>query len=173
MAVCEIRNTEPKNINIPAAAAAGAGVGLGLRYFLPVQRTEVDTLLFNQSEEMKKIQIRSAKKTFLENIEKRFKQNPSDESMNLFLQRMKAATTEEIKATKDKIKNAPKEIQDGVSKLKSALADRIKASKNLTEANIKNLVKQSRSVWAFVLPGAALAAMGAYVYNVIGTITDD
>lgn len=173
MAVCEIRNTEPKNISIPGAAAIGAGTGLGARYFLPVHQSEIDTVLFNQSDELKKIQIRGAKKSFVEKIEKMFKQNPNDESMNLFLQRMKAGTTEEIKAAKDKIKNAPAEIKQGVDKLKLALAEQIKASKILTESNIKNLVKQSRSVWAFVLPGAALAAMGAYVYNVIGTITDD
>ena len=36
-----------------------------------------------------------------------------------------------------------------------------------------NATKQARPVWAYLLPGIALGSIGAFVYNVIGTITED
>ena len=53
------------------------------------------------------------------------------------------------------------------------MAVKMRAAKNLTDANIKNAVKQKRSISAFLLPGIALGALGAYVYNVIGTISEE
>ena len=42
MQVSVIKNSEPKNVNIPMAAAAGAGTGLLLRHFVPVWKSEMD-----------------------------------------------------------------------------------------------------------------------------------
>ena len=172
MQVCVIKNTEPKNVSIPLTAAAGGAVGLGLRYLLPVSKQEIDDVMFYQSDVIKQNHANEVKKNFMENISKQFKNDP-DTAKSLFWEIANAKTAKAVKEAKTKIKNSPKEIQDAVAKLRKDLAMQLQASRNLTNANIKNAVKQARSIWAFLLPGVALGALGAYVYNVIGTIRED
>ena len=93
--------------------------------------------------------------------------------MKLFLERMEAKTVQEAKTAKEKIKNAPQAVKENIDKLKNVMAAQIKASRHLTEANIKNAVKQARPVWGYLLPGLALGALGGYFYNVVGTIKED
>lgn len=173
MQVSVIKNTESKNVNIPLTAAAGAGAGLAVRQFFPVYQPEIDTVMFNKSDVIKRDNIVAAKKSFVEKTQKMFKKQPENKSMDLFLKWVEAKSKDEVKAVKKQITEAPKNIQEGVTALKKDLSIQIKAAKNLTEANIKSAVRQSRSIPAYMLPGAALAALGAYIYNVIGTISED
>ena len=77
------------------------------------------------------------------------------------------------KKAKEQIKHAPKEIKSQVKALIDDMAAQMRVSKNLTVANIKNAVKQQRPYSHFILPGAALGALVAYAYNVVGTINED
>ena len=54
MTICAIKNTETKNISIPATAIVGGAAGLALRQFIPAQKEEIDTFLFNKSNEIKR-----------------------------------------------------------------------------------------------------------------------
>ncbi len=173
MQVCVVKNTEPKNVSIPLTMAAGGTAGLALRYFLPVYQPERDTVMFNQSEEIKRDNFVSAKQAFIEKIKNQFKKDSKNQSLQLFLERMEAKTSQEAKIAKEKIKNAPAEIKASIDYLKAQMAASIKASRHLTDANIKNAVKQARSVWGYLLPGIALGALAGYFYNVVGTIRED
>ena len=66
-----------------------------------------------------------------------------------------------------------KEVQEKVTDMINNLAAKMKASKSITVANIKNAAKQSRPYSHFILPGAALGALVGYAYNVVGTINED
>ena len=173
MQVCVIKNTEPKNVSIPLTMTAGGIAGLGLRYFMPVYKPEIDTVMFNQSDAIKRDNFETAKKTFIDKAKNLFKKEPENEALKLFLERMEARTAQEAKIAKEKIKNAPQTVKENVDKLKNVMAAQIKASRHLTEANIKNAVKQARPVWGYLLPGLALGALGGYFYNVVGTIKED
>lgn len=173
MQVCAIKNTETKNINIPAAALTGGAAGLALRQFMPVYKEEIDTVMFNQSEEIKKANVEKAGKLFTHEIRQTSKKNPDIESIKLFLADVEAKTKEQKSLIEQKIKAAPQHVQESVQKLKNTLAARMKAAETLTESTIKTAVKQARPVWAYLLPAAALSAMGAFVYNVVGAIRED
>lgn len=173
MQVCVIKNTEPKNVSIPLMMAAGGAAGLGLRYFAPVYQPEIDTVMFNQADAIKRDNFESAKKSFIEKTKNLFKKNPKNEALQLFLERLEAKTVDEAKAAKQKIKNAPADIKAGIDELKNVMTAQIKASRHLTQANIKNAVKQARPVWGYLLPGVALGALAGYFYNVVGTIRQD
>ncbi len=188
MQVCVIKNTEPKNVNIPLVAAAGAGAGLALRHFMPVHKPEIDSVMFGESEVLKENNIKNAKKAVLSDLFKTAGKDKDNQALQLFIERTKASVKYDqagsdkqlkaeavklAKAAKEKIKAAPAEVQKEVHNLTEKAVNKVRAAKILTEANIKSAVKQARPVWAYVLPGAALGALGAYVYNVIGTISED
>ena len=173
MQVCAIKNTEPKNINIPMATLAGGAAGMALRQFMPVYKDEVDTVLFNQSEEIKNANVEKAGRLFIHEVRHNHNKNVDTEAAKLFLADVDAKTKEQKSLIEQKIKAASTQIQENVQNLKNALASRMKAAETLTASTIKTAVKQARPVWAYLLPAAALSAMGAFVYNVIGAIRED
>ena len=127
MQVCVVKNTEPKNVSMPLTIAAGGAAGLGLRYFAPVCKEEIDTVMFNQADAIKRYNFESVKKIFTDKAKILFKKNPENEALKLFLDRMEAKTVQEAKAAKEKIKNAPQAVKESVDKLKNVMADQIKA----------------------------------------------
>lgn len=166
MQICAIKNSETKNINIPAATAIGGAAGLAIRQFLPVYKEEIDTVMFNQSDEFIKNNVKKERLAFIKEVnnkaKKVYKEGCVDEFL-LFLSK-----------PKDKIlENVPEKVKENYEKLKISFEQRLKAAETLTEANIKSAVKQARPVWAYLLPAAALSAMGAFVYNVVGTIAKE
>lgn len=173
MQVCVIKNTEPKNISIPMTATIGGATGLALRQFLPAQKGEVDTFLFNQAGSLKRDSSNTAIKEFIKDIKQKLNNNPENRAYDLFVKSKEAKSIKESKYIKNVIKDAPKEIQEQIATLRSNLASKIYAARQLSQANIKNAVKQSRPIWAYLLPGVAIGTIGAFVYNVIGTIVED
>ena len=188
MQVCVIKNTEPKNASIPLAMAAGAGAGLALRHFMPVYQPEIDSVMFGASQVLRDNNIKNAKKAVMNDLYKEANKNKSNQALSLFLERAKASfkydaagSNEKLKKeavkmakeAKEKIKAAPKQVRKEIQELTAAAVNKVKASKILTEANIKNAVKQARPYAGFLLPGIALGALGAYVYNVIGAIKEN
>lgn len=173
MQVSVVKTTEPKNLSIPAAMAAGGAAGLGLRYAIPVYKPEMDYVMFNKADVLKEDTLKSVKNSVIEKAQKLFNANKENKALELFLQRAKAETVEQAKKAKEQIKHAPKEIKSQVKALIDDMAAQMRVSKNLTVANIKNAVKQQRPYSHFILPGAALGALVAYAYNVVGTINED
>lgn len=173
MQISVIKITEPKNASVPTAMAVGSAAALGLRYAMPVYKPEMDYFLFDKSDMVKEDQVKAVKKGIIETAESLFKQEKDNEALKLFIKRAKAETSKQVKTAKASIKKAPAEIQQEVKLLISDLAARMQASKNVTVANIKNAVKQQRPYAPFLLPGAALGALVAYIYNVVGTIKED
>lgn len=173
MQVSVIKNSEPKNVNIPMAAAAGAGTGLLLRHFVPVWKSEMDYVMFNQSDAIKEESVKSVKNSVLDKAKKHLAKNTDDKALDLFVKRAQVKDAKESAQIKEQIQQAPKAVRKQVKILIDDIAVKMRAAKNLTDANIKNAVKQKRSISAFLLPGIALGALGAYVYNVIGTISEE
>ena len=176
MQVCTIKNTEPKNVSIPLTATIGGTMGLALRQFLPAQSGEIDTFLFNQADTLKRDATNTAIKEFMNDLKQKLKKDPTNKPLDMFIRSREAKTREDIWGTRQGIKNnsnASKEFANEINKIKKALFQKIKASRQLSEANIINATKQARPIWAYLLPGIALGSIGAFVYNVIGTITED
>lgn len=173
MQVCVIKNSEPKNISIPKTATIGGMLGLAVRQFLPAQQGEIDTFLFNQADTLKRDSSNTAIKEFIKDIKLKHNKNPENQVYDLFIKSKEAKSTKEIKYLRNIIKNTPVEIQEQIATLRNNLASKIYAARQLSKTNIQNAVKQSRPVWAYLLPGIALGSIGAFVYNVIGTITED
>lgn len=190
MSVSVIKNTEPKNINIPLAAMAGAGAGLAARHILPVYKPEIDMVLFGESDVIRDNNIKHARKKAVDEIVKMFRKDRDNEALQLFLERTKAsvkysnaqenqsasAKAEAVKmakAAKAKIKAAPEEVQKEIKVLTEKVINKVRAARKLTEANLKTSVKQMRPFAPFLLPGIALGVVSAYIYNVVGTISKD
>ncbi len=173
MQVSVIKTTEPKNVSIPAAMAVGGAAGLGLRYAIPVYKPEMDYFVFNKSDVMKEDNVKAVKKNVIEKAQDLLKKDKDNEALKLFIKRAKAKTSQQLKAAKAAINKAPQEVQTKVELMVDDLAAQMKASKNITIANIKNAAKQARPYTHFILPGAALGALVGYAYNVVGTINED
>lgn len=173
MQVSVIKTTEPKNVSIPAAMAVGGTAGLGLRYAIPVYKPEMDYFVFNKSDVMKEDNVKAVKKNVIEKAQDLLKKDKDNEALKLFIKRAKAKTSQQLKAAKAAINKAPQEVQTKVELMVDDLAAQMKASKNITIANIKNAAKQARPYTHFILPGAALGALVGYAYNVVGTINED
>lgn len=196
MSVSAIRSTEPKNVNIPLAAAAGGAAGLVVRQIFPVKKPEIDAVLFGETDTIKANNIKNAKKNAIDEIVKLFNKNKDNEALKLFLERTKASakyaniledealTAEEAskakreasklaKKAKENIKAASAEVQKEIKSLTEKVVNKVRASRNLSDASIKTSVKQMRPFAAFILPGLALGAVSAFVYNVVGTISKD
>jgi len=176
MQVCVIKNTEPKNMNIPLTATAGGAVGLALRHFVPAQKEEIDTFLFNQSSSIKKDSTKQAINEFMNDLKNKLRKDPTNKPLDMFIRSREAQGYDEVWGTRQGIKNnskASKEFANEINKIKKALAQKIKATRQLSTSNIENATKQARPLWAFLLPGVALGTVLAYVYNVVGTIAED
>ena len=173
MQVSVIKTTEPKNISIPAAMAAGGAIGLGLRYALPVYKPEMDYFVFNKSDVMKEDNVNAVKRNVIEKAQVLLKKDKENEVLKLFIRKAKAETAQQLKTVETAINKAPQEIRAGVKAMVEDLAAQMKASENITIANIKNAAKQARPYSHFILPGAALGALVGYAYNVVGTISED
>lgn len=190
MSVSVIKNTEPKNVNIPLAAAAGAGAGIAARQIIPVLKPEIDMVLFGESDVIRQNNIKHARKNAIDEVVKMFSKDKDNEALKLFLDRTKASikyeNAQEIqsanakieavkmaKAAKEKIKAAPESIQKEIQSLTQKVINKVRAARKLTEVNLKTSVKQMRPYAPFILPGIALGAVSAYIYNVIGTISKD
>lgn len=170
MQVCVIKNTDSRNINIPVAMAVGGAAGLALRQFLPVQKAEIDTFLFNHSDSIKKDSANNAIKQFMLEAKQAAHKNPENKALHFFI-RSREAKGQEAKRLKFFIKNLSEEFQGEISQLRSSLANRVRASRQLSLSVIKNATKSSRPVATYLLPGIGLSALGAFVYNVVGTIS--
>lgn len=173
MQVSVIKTTEPKNLSIPAAMATGGAAGLGLRYAIPVYKPEMDYVMFNKADVLKEDTLKSVKNNVIEKAQKLFNANKEDKALELFLKRVKAETPQEALEAKKLIKQETPEILKKVKFMIDDLAAQMRVSRNLTVANIKNAVKQQRPYSHFILPGVALGALVAYVYNIVGTINED
>lgn len=190
MAVSVIKSTEPKNANIITATAVGAGAGLAVRQFMPVTKLEIDTVLFGESAAVRETSINQTRKNTMKEISKLFAQDKENPVYKLFFERLKAsaefAKAQEInnakakkvaiemaKNVKEKIKTAPEPIRFEIKKLSEKVINQVKASRLVSENALKSAVKQQRPVSSFVLPGMALSALGTFVYNVVGTISQD
>ena len=101
------------------------------------------------------------------------KKDKENEVLKLFIRKAKAETAQQLKTVETAINKAPQEIRAGVKAMVEDLAAQMKASENITIANIKNAAKQARPYSHFILPGAALGALVGYAYNVVGTISED
>lgn len=195
-AISAIRNTEPKNVNIPLAAAAGGAAGLALRQALPVRKPEIDAVLFGETDTIKANNIKHARKNAIDEVVRLFKKDKDNEALKLFLERTKASvkyaniledetlTAEEAqkakqeasklaKIAKQKIKAASADVQKEIQGLTQRVVNKVRAARNLSEASIKTSVRQMRPYAAFMLPGIALGVVSAFVYNVVGTISED
>ena len=190
MSVSVVTNTEPKNANIFATAALGGAVGGAIRYFKPVTKQEIDTVLFGESDIIRQNSIRQARKSATNDIVKMFSKNRDNKAFELFMERAKAsvkyanakeaenatARREAVKLAtiaKDKIKAAPASIQKEIKSLTQIVINKVKAARVLSENALKDAVKQARPWPAYILPGVALGALFAYFYNVVGTISKD
>ena len=172
MVISVINKTESKNISIPATAVIGGAAGLALRQVLPVYKEEIDSVLFQQTDKIRTDKLETAKNAFISTTKKLFSKNKNNEALKLFIKRVEAKTVKEAKLAKEKIKNAPQNVQAEVKKQMGEFLTKMKAEKHLSEANIKHLVKQERPFAPFILPGIALGAAVAYVYNVVGKISE-
>ncbi len=190
MAVSVIKSTEPKNVNIITATALGAGAGLAVRQFMPVTKLEIDTVLFGESAAIREASINQARKNTMKEISKMLAQDKENPVYKLFLERLRASAdfakaqeTNNIKAkkvaiemakkAKESIKSAPNVVRYEFDKLTKKVINQVKAARVVSENSLKSAVKQQRPVSSFVLPGMALSALGTYVYNVVGTISQD
>ena len=172
MQVCVIKNQEPKNSSIPLMTVAGGVTGLAIRQFLPAQQNEIDTFLFNQSDTLKRSSINNTIKDFMQNIKQQHQKDSNNLVLDLFIKRREAKDFNSLKLAKLSIKNSSEEVKNRISKLRTELATKILASRQLSQSTIENATKQARPIWAFLLPGMAIGALSAYIYNVIGTIKD-
>ncbi len=173
MPVCVIKNTEPRNTSIPISLALGSASGLALRQFLPVYKPEIDTVMFDQTDAIISDSVSNAKNKYLSAIKKSIRREPDNPALKLFIKQYYTKKHADLKAVKQEIKNAPQKIQKKITSLRNEMAAKVRAARNLTDSNIKSAVKQARSVWAFLLPGAALGLLGGYIYNIIGAIKED
>ena len=187
MKVSVIRNTEPKNANIFLVSAAGAATGLALRQFVPVTKAETDSVLFHATGKIRESNVNQARKAAFENILHLQRKDKNNLALELLAERLtaskkysnalknenKTAQREAVKLTKiakEKIQTAPAQIRNEVLALTKNIINDIRATRYLTEGTIKQAVKHQRPVASFVLPGAALAALGGFVYNIVGAI---
>ena len=173
MQVSVIKTTEPKNVSIPAAMTIGGAAGLGLRYAIPVYKPEMDYFVFNKSDVMKEDNVNAVKRNVIEKAQVLLKKDKENEVLKLFIRKAKAETAQQLKTVETAINKATQEIRAGVKAMVEDLAAQMKASENITIANIKNAAKQARPYSHFILPGAALGALVGYAYNVVGTISED
>lgn len=190
MAVSVIKSTEPKNANIITATALGAGAGLAVRQLMPVTKPEIDIALFGESDAIREASINQTRKNTMKEISKMLAKDKENPVYKLFFERLKASVdfakaqetnnTEAKKAAvamakkaKESIKLAPNTIRYEFDKLTRKVINQVKAARVVSENSLKSAVKQQRPVSSFVLPGMALSALGTYVYNVVGTISQD
>lgn len=190
MAVSVIKSTEPKNANIITATAIGAGAGLAVRQFMPVTKLEIDSVLFGESEAIREASINQARKNTMKEISKMLATEKENPVYKIFFKRLKAsadfakaketnnakakqAAIEMAKKAKESIKSSPSVIRYEFDKLTRKVINQVKAARVVSENSLKSAVKQQRPVSSFVLPGMALGALGAFVYNVVGTISQD
>ena len=183
-------NTEPKNTSILKTAAIGGAAGVALRYLKPVSQNEVDTVLFGEFNTLKENNIKTVKKAVLEETEQMISKDRNNTALKLFLERLEATVKYETakeynntaaqkdavdiaKKVKTTLKNSSDEIKTAYKELVKKAFNKAKASKFLSESNIKQTVKQSRPVSAYLLPGILLGALCGYIYNVVGTISKD
>ena len=183
-------NTEPKNTSILKTAAIGGAAGVALRYLKPVSQHEVDTVLFGEFNTLKENNIKTVKKAVLEETEQMISKDRNNTALKLFLERLEATVKYETakeynntaaqkdavdiaKKVKTTLKNSSDEIKTAYKELVKKAFNKAKASKFLSESNIKQTVKQSRPVSAYLLPGIFLGALCGYIYNVVGTISKD
>ena len=190
MSVSVVNNTEPKNVNIFKTAMIGGAAGLALKYAKPVTKNEVDTVLFGESDVIRANNIKQARKNVISDIVKMYSKEQKNDALNLFLERTNASirysnaldagnstakkeAVELAKAAKEKIKAAPQAVQNEIKEMTKKVINKVRAARLLSENAIKNAVKQSRPFPAYILPGVALGALCGYIYNVIGTISED
>ena len=173
MAISAIQKTEPKNMSIPLTAAAGGAAGLALRHIIPVCKEEIDYVYFNQVNDLKQNNLLSAKKNFIEIAKKQLSKEKNNEALKLFIKRASAKSVFHAKEAKEKIKNAPQNVQAQVKTYLDAFFKKMKAAKILANGNMEQLVKQQRPYLAFILPGLALGAAAAFVHNVVGKISEN
>lgn len=183
-------NTEPKNTSILKTAAIGGAAGVALRYLKPVSQNEVDTVLFGEFNTLKENNIKTVKKAVLEETEQMISKDRNNTALKLFLERLEATVKYETakeynntaaqkdavdiaKKVKTTLKNSSDEIKTAYKELVKKAFNKAKASKFLSESNIKQTVKQSRPVSAYLLSGIFLGALCGYIYNVVGTISKD
>ena len=190
MQVSVVTNTEPKNVSIPAAMAVGGAMGLAVRQFKPVLKSEMDSVLFGESDVIRQNNIKRARKNAIDDVVKMFVKDRDNEALKLFLERTKAsvkyANAQETgnvqlkkeavmlaRAAKEKIKAAPENVRNEIKTLTQKVINKVRAARNLNENYIKTSVKQMRPYTAYILPGVALGAVCSFVYNVVGTISKD
>ena len=105
MPVCVIKNTEPKNISISATAMAGGAAGLALRHFVPAQKEEIDTFLFNQSDSIKKDSTKQAINEFMNDLKAKLRKDSANKPLDMFIRSREAQGCEEVWGTRQGIKN--------------------------------------------------------------------
>ncbi len=172
MPISVINKTESSNLSIPTSTLIGGAAGLAMRQFFPIYKDELDYVLFGQANEMKKASLVSAKDSFISSAKSALSKNKNNQAMKLFIKRVEAKTLTEAKAAKEKIKNSPDAVKTEFKKLMGQFLKNMKASKQLSEETIKAYVKQKRPYGPYVLPGLAFGAAIAYVYNVVGKISE-
>ena len=183
-------NTEPKNTSILKAATIGGATGVALRYLKPVSQNEADTVLFGEFNTLKENNIKTVKKSILDEAQHMLSKDKNNKALKLFEERLSASlkyeTAKEFnntEAQKDAVniaKNVKKALKESSQEIKTAYKELVKkafffslASQFLSENNVKQTVKQSRPVSAYLLPGILLGALCGYIYNVVGTISKD
>ena len=172
MPISVINKTESSNINIPASTLVGGAAGLALRQFFPVFQDEVDYVLFRQTEIAKKADLIYAKDSFINSAKSALAKDKNNEALKLFIKRVEAKSISEAKAAKDKFKKAPAIVQKEFKKLMKEFLTNMKTKKQVYEETMKTYVKQKRPYGPYVLPGLAFGAAIAYVYNVVGKISE-
>lgn len=191
MPVSVITSTEPKNANIYLAAAVGTTAGVAVRQFLPVTQPEIDSVLFGEYNAIKENTFKQTRRLVMANVSKmKSKAQNNKQAVDLFFDRIKASIefskAQELnnekakkhavamaKKAKEAIKNAPDAIKKEISELTQKALNQFKASRLLSGNSIKTAVKHQRPWGSFLLPGAALATLCAYTYNVVGAINKD
>lgn len=178
-----------KNTNIYTATVAGAASGLALRQFLPVNKPEIDYVLFGEADTIRENNIKQARKNVINETSKELKKDSKNPALKLFLERIQASAalskaneTEDMQLkekalqmvakAKERIKSTPEYVQNEIKNLTQKAINNVKAARMLSENALKNAVKQQRPYAAFILPGAALGALAGFVYNVVGTISE-
>ncbi len=174
MKVSVVNNRESKNINIPLAAVSGGAVGVVARQIFPVYRAEIDNYKFAYPDNYQKTNLITTKNSFVELVKKEYKNKPeSKEALDLFVKRIQAKDAKEKNKIKPIIKKASATVQEEIKKMNHEFVKVMRASKEIAETNIKNLVKSKRPYAGFILPGVVVGASLAFVYNVVGKLNED
>ena len=138
MQVCVIKNTEPNKVSIPTSGLIGGLAGYALKYQLPINMNEMDTFFPSKTRQLSSTQVDALSSEEFSIL----KGCANDEAVALFVKRLKAKTTEQVKHAEEAIKNSSdkmqKLIKDLSIKYNSIDKNTVNSMNKILEASIKD-----------------------------------